>query len=132
MYYVTAVQAASKTLYDCINDVYESGWVGQEALCSQTQNIEMLWQDLSHKLADQVLLPLNSYYAQFPETKVYYYCYYFAIIVSLNRLYEMILIETKEAFFSNIMNLLKKKTLSLKLKWPKSCYLMDFLLIIYV
>ncbi|XP_073984899.1 amphiphysin isoform X4 [Rhodnius prolixus] len=66
---IRAVQAASKTLYDCINDVYESGWVGQEALCSQTQNIEMLWQDLSHKLADQVLLPLNSYYAQFPETK---------------------------------------------------------------
>uniref|UniRef100_A0A0V0GAD5 Putative amphiphysin n=1 Tax=Triatoma dimidiata TaxID=72491 RepID=A0A0V0GAD5_TRIDM len=66
---IRAVQAASKSLYDCINDVYESGWVGQEALCAQTQNIEMLWQDLSHKLADQVLLPLNSYYAQFPETK---------------------------------------------------------------
>ncbi|XP_014245831.1 myc box-dependent-interacting protein 1 [Cimex lectularius] len=66
---IRAVQGASKSLYDCLNDVYESGWVGQDVLYAQTQNIEMLWQDLSHKLADQVLLPLNTYYAQFPETK---------------------------------------------------------------
>jgi len=66
---IRAVQAASKSLYDCINDVYECGWVGQDTLFAQSQNLEMLWQDLSHKLADQVLLPLNSYYAQFPETK---------------------------------------------------------------
>ncbi|KAF6206324.1 hypothetical protein GE061_017555 [Apolygus lucorum] len=66
---IRAVQGASKSLYDCINDVYESGWVGQDVLYCQTQNIEMLWQDLSHKLSDQVLLPLNTYYSQFPEMK---------------------------------------------------------------
>lgn len=66
---IRAVQAASKSLYDSINDVYEVGWVGQENLFAQTQNLEMLWQDLSHKLADQVLLPLNTYAAQFPEMK---------------------------------------------------------------
>lgn len=66
---IRAVQAASKSLYDCINDVYETGWVGQENLFAQSQNLEMLWQDLSHKLADQVLLPLNTYSAQFPEMK---------------------------------------------------------------
>lgn len=65
-----AVQAASKSLFDCINDVYEGGWVGQDILYAQSQNLEMLWQDLSHKLADQVLLPLNTYSAQFPEMKV--------------------------------------------------------------
>ncbi|KAL1140096.1 hypothetical protein AAG570_000028, partial [Ranatra chinensis] len=66
---IRAVQAASKSLFECVNEVYESGWVGQDVLCVQTQSIEMLWQDLSHKLADQVLLPLNTYYAQFPEMK---------------------------------------------------------------
>ncbi|XP_066908309.1 myc box-dependent-interacting protein 1 isoform X2 [Halyomorpha halys] len=66
---IRAVQAASKSLYDCINDVYEGGWVGQDILYAQSQNLEMLWQDLSHKLADQVLLPLNTYSAQFPEMK---------------------------------------------------------------
>jgi amphiphysin len=30
----------------------------------------MLWQDFSHKLADQVLLPLNTYQSQFPEMRV--------------------------------------------------------------
>lgn len=30
----------------------------------------MLWQDFSHKLADQVLLPLNTYQNQFPEMRV--------------------------------------------------------------
>lgn len=29
----------------------------------------MLWQDFSHKLADQVLLPLNTYQSQFPEMR---------------------------------------------------------------
>ncbi|BES95888.1 BAR [Nesidiocoris tenuis] len=66
---IRAVQGASKSLFDCINDVYEAGWVGQDVLSSQSTNIEMLWQDLSHKLSDQVLLPLNTYCSQFPETK---------------------------------------------------------------
>ncbi len=30
----------------------------------------MLWADLAHKLADQVVTPLNTYQAQFPEMRV--------------------------------------------------------------
>lgn len=66
---IRAVQGASKTLYECISDVYESGWTGQDMVYLQTQSLEMLWQDLSHKLTDQVLLPLNTYCAQFPEMR---------------------------------------------------------------
>ena len=37
---------------------------------SQAQNNEMLWADLAHKLSDQVVIPLNTYQAQFPEMRV--------------------------------------------------------------
>ena len=30
----------------------------------------MLWADLAHKLTDQVVTPLNTYQAQFPEMRV--------------------------------------------------------------
>lgn len=66
---VRATQAASKALQECVAEVYESGWTGQDLLFMQTQNLEMLWQDYTHKLADQVLLPLNTYCAQFSETR---------------------------------------------------------------
>lgn len=65
-----AVQTASKTLMEAICDVYETPWSGAEALHSQVSAIEVLWQDFSHKLGDQVLIPLNTYTAQFPEMKV--------------------------------------------------------------
>lgn len=67
---VAAVQSASKTLMESMNEIYESQWPGHELLYSQTQNIEMLWQDFSHKLGDQVLIPLNTYQSQFPEMRV--------------------------------------------------------------
>lgn len=67
---VRAVQTASKSLTDAIADVYETQWTGSEALISQVQNVEALWQDFAHKLGDQVLIPLNTYTAQFPEMKV--------------------------------------------------------------
>lgn len=55
---------------EAICDVYETPWSGAEALHSQVSAIEVLWQDFSHKLGDQVLIPLNTYTAQFPEMKV--------------------------------------------------------------
>lgn len=58
---------------EAISDVYETQWTGAEALTSQVSNIEVLWQDFAHKLGDQVLIPLNTYTAQFPEMKVKYY-----------------------------------------------------------
>lgn len=67
---IAAVQTASKSLTDAIADVYETQWTGAEALNSQVSNIDVLWQDFAHKLGDQVLIPLNTYTAQFPEMKV--------------------------------------------------------------
>lgn len=55
---------------EAIADVYESQWTGADGVNSQIQQIDTLWQDFSHKLGDQVLLPLNTYTAQFPEMKV--------------------------------------------------------------
>lgn len=55
---------------DAICDVYETSWNGAEALHAQVSAIEGLWQEFSHKLGDQVLIPLNGYTAQFPEMKV--------------------------------------------------------------
>ncbi|XP_069687053.1 myc box-dependent-interacting protein 1 isoform X2 [Periplaneta americana] len=66
---IRAAQAASKTLMDSLNEIYESNWVGHDLLYVQAQNIEMLWQDFSHKLGDQVLIPLNTYQSQFPEMR---------------------------------------------------------------
>ncbi|GLH02997.1 Uncharacterized protein GBIM_08930 [Gryllus bimaculatus] len=66
---IRAVQTASKTLMDTLNEVYESNWVGHDLLYVQAQNVEMLWQDFSHKLGDQVLIPLNTYQSQFPEMR---------------------------------------------------------------
>lgn len=69
-FFVTAMQTASKSLMEAIADVYESQWTGADALNNQTLQIDALWQDFSHKLGDQVLIPLNTYTAQFPEMKV--------------------------------------------------------------
>ncbi|KAG8275694.1 Histone deacetylase complex subunit SAP18 [Homalodisca vitripennis] len=64
-----AAQVASKQLMDSLNEIYETQWSGHDLLYVQAQNIEMLWQDFSHKLGDQVLIPLNTYQSQFPEMR---------------------------------------------------------------
>ncbi|XP_034829553.1 myc box-dependent-interacting protein 1-like isoform X2 [Maniola hyperantus] len=66
---IRAVQTASKSLMEAITEVYESGWSGHDLMYVQAQNMEMLWQDFSHKLGDQVLIPLNTYTNQFPEVR---------------------------------------------------------------
>jgi len=66
---IRAMQAASKNLMETLSDIYEKEWVGQDALYVQAQNNEMLWADLAHKLSDQVVIPLNTYQAQFPEMR---------------------------------------------------------------
>ncbi|CAK1546316.1 unnamed protein product [Leptosia nina] len=66
---IRAAQTASKSLMEAITEVYESGWSGHDLLYVQAQNMEMLWQDFSHKLGDQVLIPLNTYTNQFPEVR---------------------------------------------------------------
>ena len=64
------MQTASKNLMETLSDIYEKEWVGQDMLYVQAQNHEMLWADLAHKLSDQVVIPLNTYQAQFPEMRV--------------------------------------------------------------
>ncbi|CAG9857144.1 unnamed protein product [Phyllotreta striolata] len=66
---IRACQVASKSLLEAVGETYESQWTGHDLLYVQTQSVDMLWQDFSHKLADQVLLPLNTYQAQFPEMR---------------------------------------------------------------
>lgn len=65
-----AVQVASKSLMDTLNEMYETQWIGHDHMCTNSNNLDMLWSDYSHKLADQVLIPLNTYQAQFAETRV--------------------------------------------------------------
>ena len=65
-----AMQTASKNLMETLSDIYEKEWVGQDMLYVQAQNHEMLWADVAHKLSDQVVIPLNTYQAQFPEMRV--------------------------------------------------------------
>lgn len=66
---IRALQMASKSLMEAVTEVYEPQWSGSEALYAQSSSIEVLWQDFSHKLGDQVLIPLNTYTAQFPEMR---------------------------------------------------------------
>ncbi|XP_013142004.1 PREDICTED: amphiphysin [Papilio polytes] len=66
---IRAVQTASKSLMEAITEVYESSWSGHDLLYVQAQSMEMLWQDFSHKLGDQVLIPINTYTNQFPEVR---------------------------------------------------------------
>ncbi|XP_073811401.1 amphiphysin isoform X2 [Musca autumnalis] len=66
---IRAAQIASKSLMDAIFEIYEPQWSGYDALSAQVQSAESLWQDFAHKLADQVLIPLNTYTGQFPEMK---------------------------------------------------------------
>jgi len=66
---IRAMQTASKNLMETLSDIYEKEWVGQDMLYVQAQNNEMLWADLAHKLSDQVVIPLNTYQAQFPEMR---------------------------------------------------------------
>merc|ERR1712062_889810 len=66
---IRAMQTASKNLMETLSDIYEKEWVGQDMLYIQAQNNEMLWADLAHKLSDQVVIPLNTYQAQFPEMR---------------------------------------------------------------
>jgi amphiphysin len=55
---------------EAITEVYEPQWSGSDPLYAQASSIEVLLQDFSHKLGDQVLIPLNTYTAQFPEMRV--------------------------------------------------------------
>lgn len=70
--YVTCVKAmsqASKCLYEAMESTYESEWQGQEQLASVRETLDLLWDDYQRKLIDQIMNPLVSYQAKFPEVK---------------------------------------------------------------
>jgi len=66
---IIAMKNANRNLMTTLSEIYEKEWPGQDMLYVQTQNNEMLWADLEHKLNDQVVTPLNTYLAQFNEMK---------------------------------------------------------------
>lgn len=66
---IRSLQTASKSLLDTIAEIYEDQWSGFDVLQAQIAAIDALYQDYSHKLGDQVLIPLNTYTAQFPEMR---------------------------------------------------------------
>ncbi|KAH9412554.1 amphiphysin isoform X2 [Dermatophagoides pteronyssinus] len=63
------MQSASKSLLDCMADIYENDWPGQESIPDRIKSIEMLWGDLCHKLNDQCTIPLSTYLSQFSEIR---------------------------------------------------------------
>ena len=46
---------------EAVSEVYEPEWGGKELLTLNSQTGEMLWNDFGHRLAEQVLIPLNTY-----------------------------------------------------------------------
>lgn len=64
------MQAASKSLMECVADIYEHDWPGQDQLPHKAQSLELLWGDLCHKINDQCTIPLSTYLSQFSEIRV--------------------------------------------------------------
>lgn len=57
----TACSTSSRALLEAVNEVYEPEWGGKELLTVNSQSVELLWNDFAHRLAEQVLIPLNTY-----------------------------------------------------------------------
>ncbi|ODM96338.1 Amphiphysin [Orchesella cincta] len=66
---IRACSTSSRALLEAVNEVYEPEWGGKELLTVNSQSVELLWNDFAHRLAEQVLIPLNTYQGQFPETR---------------------------------------------------------------
>jgi amphiphysin len=56
-----ACASASRSLLESVSEVYEPEWGGKELLSVNSQSVELLWNDFAHRLAEQVLIPLNTY-----------------------------------------------------------------------
>lgn len=84
---IRAMQSATKGLMDCLTEIYEPEWPGQgwhmsrvaylfssclfiEQVPVKGTALEILWEDLCHKLNDQVTIPLSTYLSQFSEVRV--------------------------------------------------------------
>ncbi|KPM08468.1 myc box-dependent-interacting protein 1-like protein [Sarcoptes scabiei] len=63
------MQTASKSLLECLTDIYEHDWPGQNSIPDRIKCIEILWGDLCHKINDQCTIPLSTYLSQFSEIR---------------------------------------------------------------
>ncbi|XP_054161471.1 myc box-dependent-interacting protein 1-like [Oppia nitens] len=63
------MQMASKSLMDCIEEIYEQEWPGHDQIHLKAQTLELLWGDLCHKINDQCTIPLSTYLSQFSEIR---------------------------------------------------------------
>ena len=59
--FFAACAGASRGLLEAVSEVYEPEWGGKELVTINSQTSEMLWNDFAHRLAEQVLIPLNTY-----------------------------------------------------------------------
>jgi hypothetical protein len=55
---------------DCLNEVYEPEWPGHDQIPVKAQAMDIYWDELCHKLNDQVTIPLSTYLSQFSEIRV--------------------------------------------------------------
>jgi len=46
---------------EAVSEIYEPEWGGKDQLSQDAQSTEILWNDFAHRLAEQVLIPLNTY-----------------------------------------------------------------------
>uniref|UniRef100_A0A8C7Q4H1 Myc box-dependent-interacting protein 1 n=1 Tax=Oncorhynchus mykiss TaxID=8022 RepID=A0A8C7Q4H1_ONCMY len=70
--YLAAVKTmhdASKRLQDCLADMYEPEWFGKEEVDTIAEETDILWSDYHDKLADNSMIAMDNYLAQFPDIK---------------------------------------------------------------
>lgn len=51
-------------------DIYEPEWPGHDQVPVKAQSLEIHWEELCHKVNDQVTIPLSTYLSQFSEIRV--------------------------------------------------------------
>lgn len=54
---------------DCMTDIYEPDWPGHDQIPVKGQALEIYWEELCHKVNDQVTIPLSTYLSQFSEIR---------------------------------------------------------------
>ena len=54
---------------DCLTEIYEPEWPAHDQIPVKGQAIEIYWEDLCHKVNDQVTIPLSTYLSQFSEIR---------------------------------------------------------------
>ena len=57
---------------ECLTETYEPEWPGHDQIPVKAQALDNYWEDLCHKLNDQVTIPLSTYLSQFSEIRVSY------------------------------------------------------------